>query len=194
MGKRQRARARAARQPLVLVPQSMADLADLADAPMARLEAVHSLLAREHTSLIDRMIVPRTRAEPRPGISDEQWELMSGRFGEVGHMMDVVYGEIRVRRGAGRAEGTRGLGDTTLKEDAMPMDTSTRLPGHGLLAKGKPFEDDCRGGVRRADIYGEPDGFGVCSCGERSGVLGLDADRKRWHKAHKDEARLGLPR
>lgn len=69
------------------------------------------------------------------------------------------------------------------------MDTSTRLPGHGLRDEGKPFEDDGRGNTRRADIYGEPDGFGLCSCGARSGVLGLDADRKRWHKAHKDEIR-----
>jgi hypothetical protein len=70
--------------------------------------------------------------------------------------------------------------------------TNSRLPGHGLLAEGKPFEDDGRGGIRRADVYGEPDGFGACSCGDRSGVLGLDADRKRWHKAHKDAIRSSL--
>ena len=71
----------------------MADLADLADVPTARLEVIHTLLSREHTSLHDRMLDART-CEPRPGMTDEQWELMSGRFGEVGHMMDVVYGEI----------------------------------------------------------------------------------------------------
>ena len=75
------------------------------------------------------------------------------------------------------------------------MDTSTRLRGHGLLAEGKPFEDDGRGGVRRADIYGEPDGFGVCSCGARSGVFGLDADRKWWHReVHKPEIRAAWRR
>ena len=65
---------------------------------------------------------------------------------------------------------------------------STRLPGHGLRAE-EARGDDGRGGTRRADVYGEPDGFGLCSCGGRSGVLGSDADRRRWHKAHKDEIR-----
>jgi hypothetical protein len=67
---------------------------------------------------------------------------------------------------------------------------NTRVPGHGLRAEGKPFEGDGRGGTRRADVYGEPDGFGLCSCGARSGVFGLDADRKRWHVAHKDEIKM----
>ena len=65
----------------------------------------------------------------------------------------------------------------------------TRLSGHGLRSEGKPYEEDGRGGTRRADVYGEPDGFGLCSCGERSGVLGSDADRKRWHKKHKEQVR-----
>ena len=70
------------------------------------------------------------------------------------------------------------------------MDTSTRLSGHGLRAEGKPYEDDGCGGTRRADVYGEPDGFGLCSCGERSGVFGSDADRRRWHRdVHKPEVR-----
>jgi hypothetical protein len=69
------------------------------------------------------------------------------------------------------------------------MDTSTRLRGHGLQSEGKPFEDDGRGGTRRTELYGGPVGFGLCACGERSGVLDSDYARRVWHRGHKDEVR-----
>lgn len=95
MGRRQRARERRASQQQA--PGSMADLAGLSSVATRELEAMHTLLAREHTSLCDRMA--DLSGNPRPGITDEQWEVMSGRFGEVGHMMDVLYGEIARRYG-----------------------------------------------------------------------------------------------
>jgi hypothetical protein len=62
----------------------------------------------------------------------------------------------------------------------------TRLAGHALQHEGKPFEDG--GEVNWSRTYGAA-GRGVCECGEASTVLASDADRKRWHKGHKDEVR-----
>lgn len=73
------------------------------------------------------------------------------------------------------------------------MDTSTRLPGHGLLSEGWPYERR-QGDEEEAPSWHKsprPDwsGHGVCSCGAHSGVLETNNARKRWHKAHKDEIR-----
>ena len=71
----------------------------------------------------------------------------------------------------------------------------TQVKGHGLQAEGKPFVP----AARSADVYQLPgwtraegkQGHAVCSCGAASGVLGTDADRKRWYNDHKAE-RWGL--
>lgn len=67
----------------------------------------------------------------------------------------------------------------------MP-DTSTRLPGHGLLREGMPYT--LFGGewteVRSAWV-----GRGRCSCGAFSDYLPSNNARKRWHRDHKDEIR-----
>lgn len=73
------------------------------------------------------------------------------------------------------------------------MDTSTRLPGHGLLSEGRPYE------LRQGDEEDAPswhrtdwrthEGSGVCSCGAFSGPLPTNGARQRWHKAHKEQVR-----
>jgi hypothetical protein len=69
------------------------------------------------------------------------------------------------------------------------MATSTRLAGHGLFREGKPFR------VVRDSSGDWPDtapgrmGRGRCSCGEVSPWTDSDADRRRWHRRHKDEVR-----
>jgi hypothetical protein len=71
------------------------------------------------------------------------------------------------------------------------MDTSTRLPGHGLLSEGKPHEQGGTSG-RYERIFTAPfekSGHGACSCGEASPVLESDSARRKWHRAHKDEIR-----
>jgi hypothetical protein len=71
------------------------------------------------------------------------------------------------------------------------MDTSTRLPGHGLQAEGKAFEggDEPR---RKSGSYSNF-GFGLCSCGARSPLLYSDGARKRWHRdVHKPAVRATL--
>lgn len=73
------------------------------------------------------------------------------------------------------------------------MDTSTRLPGHGLLSEGFPYERR-QGDEEDAPSWHRTDrwvheGHGVCSCGASSPLLDTDGARKRWHKAHKDEIR-----
>ena len=77
------------------------------------------------------------------------------------------------------------------------IDTSTRLRGHGLLSEGKPYvqyqgdEEDARSWHR---VHGWPEnmGHGVCSCGAASEWLDSDAERKRWHRDHKELARAAL--
>lgn len=76
------------------------------------------------------------------------------------------------------------------------MDTSTRLPGHGLQSEGKPYE---RGGdeqdpwvrVGFGPHPGSHIGVALCSCGEASPVLESDGQRKRWHREHKNQVRAG---
>lgn len=74
------------------------------------------------------------------------------------------------------------------------MDTRTRLPGHGLLSEGWPYE------WRQGDEEDAPSwhkssrrdwaGHGVCSCGAASPAsLDTNNARKRWHKAHKEAVR-----
>ncbi len=62
------------------------------------------------------------------------------------------------------------------------MDTSTRLPGHGLYREGWPVisPDHAYGwkpAQHRADI-----GRALCECGEMSEPLMSAAERKRWHR------------
>lgn len=77
------------------------------------------------------------------------------------------------------------------------MDTSTRLRGHGLLSEGKPYffrqgDKQDTPSWHRADPDFDGQGHGVCSCGAASPELETDGQRKRWHKAHKDEIRTAL--
>lgn len=73
------------------------------------------------------------------------------------------------------------------------MDTSTRLPGHGLLSEGHPYE------WRQGDEEDTPSwhrvarhwrGHGVCQCGAASPELDTNGARKRWHKDHKQAERI----
>jgi hypothetical protein len=74
------------------------------------------------------------------------------------------------------------------------MDTSTRLPGHGLLSEGLPYEwrqgdEDDKPSWHRTGRW-EHTGHGVCSCGAASPVaLNTNGARKRWHRDHKAEVR-----
>ena len=78
------------------------------------------------------------------------------------------------------------------------MDTSTRLPGHGLLSEGKPYvwrqgdEEDAPSWHRaRWELRGV--GAGLCSCGTASPKLESDGARKRWHKdVHKPAVRAQI--
>jgi hypothetical protein len=70
------------------------------------------------------------------------------------------------------------------------MDTSTRLPGHGLFAEGKPYRRVT--GDPSGDYNAIESGYvgrGLCSCGADSPETDSDADRKRWHRKHKEEVR-----
>jgi hypothetical protein len=70
-----------------------------------------------------------------------------------------------------------------------PQGISARLPGHGLFREGKPFRvvGDATG--EWLDIAGGHTGRARCSCGERSPILESDAERKRWHREHKQQVR-----
>lgn len=62
--------------------------------------------------------------------------------------------------------------------------------GHGLISEGKPHlvPGCCWSGDKPHRPWGyRRDGHGVCACGATSGHLGSDAQRKRWHKAHKQD-------
>lgn len=64
---------------------------------------------------------------------------------------------------------------------------SARLHGHALWGEGAPHKDN---GIR---IWHMPaKGRGKCECGDLSEVLETNADRKRWHRAHKDEVRAEM--
>lgn len=68
------------------------------------------------------------------------------------------------------------------------MDTSTRLSGHGLLAEGKPFRLNKETGMYERAAFGR-EGSGLCSCGAVGPWQYRDADRRRWHRRHKEEVR-----
>jgi hypothetical protein len=81
------------------------------------------------------------------------------------------------------------------------VDTSTRLPGHGLLSEGKPYEwrrgdEEDAPSWHPARYYGvgrwASSGCGICSCGAASPPLESDGARKRWHRVHKDEIRASV--
>lgn len=61
----------------------------------------------------------------------------------------------------------------------------TVLIGHGLKYEGAGFTEG-PGGMRR--ITGGV-GFALCSCGERSPILGSGGQRKAWHRTHKADVR-----
>jgi hypothetical protein len=74
------------------------------------------------------------------------------------------------------------------------MDTSTRLPGHGLWREGWPViatpgqGPGWREGLHRGDI-----GRALCECGEMSEPLLSAAERKRWHRdVHKPAVRAQM--
>lgn len=61
------------------------------------------------------------------------------------------------------------------------MKRSTRLAGHGLRNEGRLWNGlDYRSGIV---------GPGICECGEKSGDLPNAAQRKRWHREHKESVR-----
>ena len=67
----------------------------------------------------------------------------------------------------------------------------TNLRGHALRGEGmghKPGDED----EPWVTIWRGWTGVGLCECGEVSPVLESNADRKRWHIAHKDEIRAQL--
>lgn len=59
----------------------------------------------------------------------------------------------------------------------------TLLKGHTLFFEGQPV-----GGLMRNGI-----GKGKCSCGVYSSELESNAQRKRWHRQHKDDIRKQGP-
>jgi hypothetical protein len=72
------------------------------------------------------------------------------------------------------------------------VDTSTRLPGHGLYREGWPVISPEQGrgwhpAPRRSDI-----GRALCECGEMSEPLLSAAERKRWHRGHKAAVRARM--
>lgn len=71
------------------------------------------------------------------------------------------------------------------------MKNSTRLSGHELESEGAPYRTIV--GLKKpfkANVTGTGGmGFGLCSCGARSGDLMSGNKRKAWHRAHKEEIR-----
>ena len=71
------------------------------------------------------------------------------------------------------------------------MSSTTRVSGHELLNEGAAFQrnpDPARRWPLRVEhntVSGV--GFGLCSCGARSGVLTSGNQRKAWHRTHKHE-------
>lgn len=56
-----------------------------------------------------------------------------------------------------------------------------RVAGHELKNEGRVYAGRPAGYV--AGIVGP----GVCSCGEKSAPMATAADRKRWHRQHKEK-------
>jgi hypothetical protein len=62
----------------------------------------------------------------------------------------------------------------------------SRLSGHGLRHEGAAF---IGAGIRSRDFAGP--GMALCECGRYSPVIKNRAQRKQWHKDHKDDIRAG---
>lgn len=67
----------------------------------------------------------------------------------------------------------------------MPKNTN-RLAGHGLVAEGAAF---AYVGVR--SYWGNVPGMALCSCGRYSPRIKNRAQRKAWHRDHKNDIRAG---
>ena len=61
-----------------------------------------------------------------------------------------------------------------------------RLEGHGLQGEGAAFSAP---GVRV--WHGNGPGMALCECGAYSPVIKSRAQRKQWHRDHKDDIRHG---
>jgi hypothetical protein len=68
---------------------------------------------------------------------------------------------------------------------------TTRLSGHELFYEGAAY--DAKGKYRVQEIWGGTGGTGSgkCSCGALSPELTSGAQRKAWHRGHKDQVRKG---
>lgn len=62
----------------------------------------------------------------------------------------------------------------------MPEGSGPALAGHALIEDGGPHN------VAGRRISGRV-GMGRCECGAQSQLVGTKAERKRWHRAHKQE-------
>lgn len=65
--------------------------------------------------------------------------------------------------------------------------TSGRLKGHALLGEGAPHGTVSGIRVNYSGVSGE--GCGKCECGAMSPNMFSAADRRRWHKQHKEAQR-----
>lgn len=69
---------------------------------------------------------------------------------------------------------------------------STRLKGHALMFGGHPYiYSDYDGGYHLAGL-GCSTGVATCSCGVRSQKLSSTAERRRWHRDHKEQMRAQM--
>jgi hypothetical protein len=64
--------------------------------------------------------------------------------------------------------------------------SANRLAGHGLVAEGAAFASV---GVR--SYWGSDPGMALCECGTYSPRIKNRAQRKQWHRDHKDDIRAG---
>ena len=69
------------------------------------------------------------------------------------------------------------------------MSKNSRVAGHELQAEGAAYQKSAfhRYPYRVRTIGTGGLGFGLCSCGARSGVLNSGNLRKAWHRNHKAE-------
>lgn len=67
-----------------------------------------------------------------------------------------------------------------------------RVPGHTLVGEGKPFDQPpCCYLAGRYRMGTSGDGHGKCSCGATSEHLLSGAERKQWHREHKQAVKEG---
>ena len=65
-----------------------------------------------------------------------------------------------------------------------------RVRGHGLQNEGAPYLADESGGWSRVGLRWmgvSGTGRGICSCGKASPIFDSAHQRKKWHRAHKEE-------